>query len=100
MEIEYYKERKEVILREINELKTAKRVLDSDFIKANAKFKIGDRVYSKTEKCFGFVIGYELGYLNSFNADVVKEKKDGTQSKVKMYNYGEDNLMIANSEKL
>lgn len=69
--------------------------LEKSYIEANKMFNIGDRVFSKKEKSFGYVTGFVLNWNKDVKPTAVKEKKDGTKSKVSLYIYEAGDVVLS-----
>lgn len=79
---EYFKileETKEAINIADNKRSKARR----EYIEKNKPFNIGDRI--QTKDGFGYVTGFELDFNLDVKIKAVKEKKDGTPSKITLY---------------
>lgn len=88
-----YKEKKELILENISQLRESFRNLEEKYIKENAEFVDGDKVEVNTTgrndeiiKEYGVVQGHIIYYDNVIPI-LYKIKKDGTISKHRLHIY-------------
>lgn len=97
MEKSDYLSKKNELDSKIKELQIKLHQLKKDYIEKNRKFENGDLIkiitaefnyYSKIIEnniSFGYVDGFELNYKDEVIPILLKQKKDGTKSKNKLY---------------
>lgn len=73
------------IKKNISQLRDKHEQLILEYIKANKRFEIGDRVQEGEIKEFGYVNDYGVDYRDEVKHICRKEKKDGTPSLHSMF---------------
>jgi actin-like ATPase involved in cell morphogenesis len=90
-----YIELEKEINSKIYNLRESLKIAKENYIEANKPFEIGDRVMCQSKKTFGYVVSFEINYSNEVKPVCFKEKKDGTQSQIKMYVWNDSDLILA-----
>lgn len=102
MNKEKYFEKKRKLRQEINDLQTQLRSLEETYIESNSEFLVGEKVkvitpeysFSRADKStgktskkerFAYVNYNKINYLDNVEPILIKEKKDGTPSKIRDY---------------
>jgi hypothetical protein len=90
-----YIELEKEINSKIYNLRESLKIAKEKYIEANKPFNIGDRVMCQSKKMFGYVTSFEISYNNEVRPICFKEKKDGTQSQIKMWVWNDSDLILA-----
>jgi len=97
---EEFQNRRQEISSKIDTLNADKKKIEHDYIVANAPFKIGAKliINKGIQEKIGYVIGFKLTYQDEVIPNMVKCKKDGSESKSKLYVCFDDNLELVTNE--
>ena len=94
MTIEEYKLQKQIIAEQISALKVEGERIDRQFINSNKVFDVGDKVkltHRNGKVEIGFVSKLSIGF-DRVRYEFAKEKKDGTMSQIKLYDWYDDKI--------
>lgn len=94
MTVEEYKLQKSIIAEQKAALIDEEKRIEIQFIESNKIFDIGDKVkltHKNGKIEIGFVSKLSV-YFDRVRYDFVKEKKDGTMSQIKLYDWSDDKI--------
>ena len=94
MKKEDFKLEYEKLTDEMSAIHSKRIALEKKYIEANKTFNIGDRVYSAKEKQYGYVTEFVLDWNRNVKPKALKEKKDGTMSKISLYVFSAEDIVL------